>query len=210
MPRAAAARKKTSARNGSGVPCPLWFPQRPGVRYGQKHLSEIYTPATTYGYSRATDRQEDEKQKDDEYETCSSTCIRHAGATATSATRANTIASTCSGGKPASGTRLPEHGIRVSAGHLALASGFMQFDCLAPSDPTSRDQPWVGPSALQGRKASMTKFWTASKCLVFAVISVAPCTIAVAPMSASASRIPYDRASKSTSSAARSEMAGVT
>ena len=62
----------------------------------------------------------------------------------------------------------------------------------------------------QGMKASMTKFWTASKCLVFAVISVAPCTIAVAPMSASASRIPCDRASESTSSAARSEMAGVT
>jgi len=95
-------------------------------------------------------------------------------------------------------------------GHLAPGTSFVQLDCLAPSDPTSRDQPWVGPSALQGRKASMTKFWTASKCLVFAVISVAPCTIAVAPMSASASRIPCDRASESTSSAARSEMTGVT
>jgi hypothetical protein len=39
-PHAAAANSKTSAQNGSGVPCPSWFPVRSGARDGQKHLPD--------------------------------------------------------------------------------------------------------------------------------------------------------------------------
>ena len=66
MPRAAVASSKTSAPDGSGVPCPSWFPQRSGVRDGQKHLPDLYTPTTTSGYPGETDRHEDEKQRDGE------------------------------------------------------------------------------------------------------------------------------------------------
>lgn len=39
-PRAAAASSRTSAQDGSGVPCPSWFPLRSGARDGQKHLPD--------------------------------------------------------------------------------------------------------------------------------------------------------------------------
>lgn len=54
---------------GSGVPCPLYFPQRQGVWDGQKHLPDLYTPATTSGYPGATNSQIDEKQKASDCET---------------------------------------------------------------------------------------------------------------------------------------------
>jgi hypothetical protein len=40
MSRAAAASSKTSAQDGSGVPCPSWFSLRSGARDGQKHLPD--------------------------------------------------------------------------------------------------------------------------------------------------------------------------
>jgi hypothetical protein len=41
--------------------CPesLVVPMRFGVRDGQKHLPDLYTPAITSGYPRTTDRQEE-------------------------------------------------------------------------------------------------------------------------------------------------------
>ena len=59
MLRAAAARQKTSAQDGSGVPCPLQFPQRPGVRDGQKHSPDFNTPAITGRYPGATNDREE-------------------------------------------------------------------------------------------------------------------------------------------------------
>ncbi len=43
-----------TAHFGSGVPSPLQFPCRFGVRDGQKHLPDINTPATTYRLSAAS------------------------------------------------------------------------------------------------------------------------------------------------------------
>ena len=84
MPRAAAARQKTSAQDGSGVPCPLQFPQRPGVRDGQKHLPDFTTPATTDGYPGAiNDRKEGgagpgrERLHGMKIAVCGATGIRH-------------------------------------------------------------------------------------------------------------------------------------
>ena len=39
---------------GSGVPSPLWFPLRFGVRDGQKHLPDPHTPATADGPDEST------------------------------------------------------------------------------------------------------------------------------------------------------------
>ncbi len=61
----------------------------------------------------------------------------------------------------------------------------------------------------QGLNASTFNPWTAPKCLTLAVISVAWCSMAVAPMSASARRSPCDSARLSMRSAARWLMAGV-
>ena len=49
-------------KNGSGVPGPLQFPQRSGVRDGQKHLPDMNTPATTDGYPWAINQRKDVKK----------------------------------------------------------------------------------------------------------------------------------------------------
>ena len=49
-------------KNGSGVPGPLLFPQRFGLRDGQKHLPEINTPEMTYGNPGATNNHKDARQ----------------------------------------------------------------------------------------------------------------------------------------------------
>ena len=56
-------------KNGSGVPGPLLFPQRSGVRDGQKHLPAMNTPATTDGYPWAINQRKDVKRSNRQFGT---------------------------------------------------------------------------------------------------------------------------------------------